>query len=279
MKQVLDAAGIRTPRHVSATTVAGVWEAAERIGYPAHRQADRRRRLGRHLPGRLRRASSADVLPMLRHVPEVSVEEFIDGEEFTYDTVCANGNDPLRERLLVPPAAAADAHARVDQPGDRSRCATSTVPDAGRRARDGRATCCARWASAPASRTWSGTARPTARWCSARSARGRRARGSVDLMNYASDGDLLRRLGRGRGARAPRSPSTQKYNAGSIFKRAHGAGPDHRSRRARRSCWPSYGEHVVRRRPAADRRAAPRLARHASSATAGSSCGIPNCSG
>ena len=34
MKQVLDAAGIRTPRHASATTVAGVREAAERIGYP-----------------------------------------------------------------------------------------------------------------------------------------------------------------------------------------------------------------------------------------------------
>src|SRR3712207_8441476 len=33
----------------------------------------------------------ADVLPLLRHVPEVSVEEFVDGEEFTYDTVCAGG--------------------------------------------------------------------------------------------------------------------------------------------------------------------------------------------
>jgi biotin carboxylase len=34
MKQVLDAAGVRTPWHVSATTVAEVWEAAERIGFP-----------------------------------------------------------------------------------------------------------------------------------------------------------------------------------------------------------------------------------------------------
>ena len=31
------------------------------------------------------------ILPMLRHVPRVSVEEFIDGEEFTYDTICADG--------------------------------------------------------------------------------------------------------------------------------------------------------------------------------------------
>ena len=55
MKQVLDAAGIRTPRHASATTrrrgVGG--RRADRL--PADRQADRRRRLGRHLPGRLRR--------------------------------------------------------------------------------------------------------------------------------------------------------------------------------------------------------------------------------
>src|SRR6185295_3496367 len=34
MKQVLDAAGIRTPRHASTSTVQGAWEAAERIGYP-----------------------------------------------------------------------------------------------------------------------------------------------------------------------------------------------------------------------------------------------------
>ena len=34
MKQAIDAAGIRTPWHVSATTVADVWEAAEQVGYP-----------------------------------------------------------------------------------------------------------------------------------------------------------------------------------------------------------------------------------------------------
>ena len=34
MKQVLDAAGIRTPHHFRATNVAEVWAAAERVGYP-----------------------------------------------------------------------------------------------------------------------------------------------------------------------------------------------------------------------------------------------------
>ena len=31
------------------------------------------------------------VLPRLAHVPEVSVEEFIDGDEFTFDTICSGG--------------------------------------------------------------------------------------------------------------------------------------------------------------------------------------------
>ncbi len=90
MKQALDAAGIRTPRHVSATTVAQVWEAVERIGYPI---------ILKPIAG----AGSADtyrvhdlddlraVLPKLRHVPEVSVEEFVDGEEYTFDTITAGG--------------------------------------------------------------------------------------------------------------------------------------------------------------------------------------------
>jgi biotin carboxylase len=90
MKQVLDAAGLRTPRHESATTVGAVWAAAERIGYPL---------IVKPIAG----AGSADtyrvdssdelqsVLPMLRHVPRVSVEEFIEADEFTYDTICGGG--------------------------------------------------------------------------------------------------------------------------------------------------------------------------------------------
>ena len=90
MKQVLDAAGVRTPRHASTSTVAGVWEAAERIGYPIIVKPI----AGAGSADTYRVDSStelADVLPLLRHVPEVSVEEFVDGEEFTFDTVCADG--------------------------------------------------------------------------------------------------------------------------------------------------------------------------------------------
>jgi biotin carboxylase len=98
MKRVLDAAGIRTPWHVSATSVAGIWEAAEKVGFPL---------IVKPIAG----AGSADtyrvdsaeqlgeVLPLLLHVPEVSVEEFVDGEELTFDTICAGG-EILFEHVL-----------------------------------------------------------------------------------------------------------------------------------------------------------------------------------
>ena len=90
MKVALDKAGIRTPRHVAVDSIAGCWEAAEAIGFPV---------ILKPIDG----AGSADtyrvnsreelraVLPLLRHVPTISVEEFIDGEEYTFDTITING--------------------------------------------------------------------------------------------------------------------------------------------------------------------------------------------
>lgn len=90
MKQVLDRAGIRTPRHARARSVGEVWAAAERIGYPLIVKpiagAGATNTYPVHDRGELERT-----LPLLRSVDEVSVEEFISGEEFTFDTVCANG--------------------------------------------------------------------------------------------------------------------------------------------------------------------------------------------
>lgn len=90
MKVALDAANIRTPRHVAVDSIAGCWDAAERIGFPL---------ILKPIAG----AGSADtyrvdnaddlraVLPRLRHVTTVSVEEFVDGEEFTFDTITIGG--------------------------------------------------------------------------------------------------------------------------------------------------------------------------------------------
>ena len=90
MKDVLDRAGIRTPRHGRATSVAECREVAERVGFPL---------VVKPVAG----AGSADtyrvdsaeelerVFPALRHVPQVTVEEFIEGDDMTFDTVCVGG--------------------------------------------------------------------------------------------------------------------------------------------------------------------------------------------
>lgn len=90
MKRVLDAAGIRTPHHYSATTVGGVVEAAETIGYPVIVKPI----AGAGSESTYRADSRADldaIVPSLRHVTEVSVEEFVVGDDMTFDTICVDG--------------------------------------------------------------------------------------------------------------------------------------------------------------------------------------------
>src|SRR6185503_4878864 len=86
MKERVAAAGLRVPHAARVRTSTEARMAAERIGFPL---------VVKPIAG----AGSADtyrvddaqelerVLQLTRHVPEVSVEEFVEGEEFTYDTV------------------------------------------------------------------------------------------------------------------------------------------------------------------------------------------------
>lgn len=90
MKERVAAAGLRVPHSFRVKTVAEVHAAAERIGYPL---------VLKPISG----AGSADTykiddraaldrtLPAMRHVHEAIVEEYIDGEEFTFDTVSLHG--------------------------------------------------------------------------------------------------------------------------------------------------------------------------------------------
>lgn len=90
MKRVLDAAGVRTPHHYSATTVAQVVEGAETIGYPVIVKPIAG--AGSESTYRVRSRSELDaILPALKHVTEVSVEEFVEGEDMTFDTLCVDG--------------------------------------------------------------------------------------------------------------------------------------------------------------------------------------------
>ncbi len=97
MKQRLRKAGLRVPHSFRIRTESEALEAAREIGYPV---------IIKPISG----AGSADTyrchteaeleaaLSKMRHVTEASVEEFVDGDEFTYDTVCVNGA-PLFENV------------------------------------------------------------------------------------------------------------------------------------------------------------------------------------
>ncbi len=90
MKERVAAAGLRVPRALRVRTTADARAAAEQLGYPlvlkpiagagsadTHRVGDAR--------------ELETVLKQMLHVGEASCEEFIEGEEFTYDTLCVDG--------------------------------------------------------------------------------------------------------------------------------------------------------------------------------------------
>lgn len=97
MKERVAAAGLRVPRSARVRSIDDVKRALEVTGYPA---------IIKPISG----AGSADtyridspqhlatILPHIRHVEEASCEEFITGDEFTYDTICIDGT-PVYESV------------------------------------------------------------------------------------------------------------------------------------------------------------------------------------
>lgn len=97
MKERVRAAGLRVPHSARVRTEAETWAAAERIGFPLILKPI----AGAGSADTHRCDSPADLekaLKTTRHVTEASCEEFIDGEEFTYDTVCVEGR-PVYENV------------------------------------------------------------------------------------------------------------------------------------------------------------------------------------
>jgi len=90
MKQALSAGGVRVPRHEVAHTASEVYVAAEKIGYPLIIKPI----AGAGSMDTFRCDSPAEVesaVSQLGHIAVVDIEEFIEAEEYTYDTVCAGG--------------------------------------------------------------------------------------------------------------------------------------------------------------------------------------------
>ena len=241
MKQVLSAAGVRTPRHERATSAEECRDAASRIGFPL---------ILKPIAG----AGSADTyrvddgaqleetLPHLAHLAEVNVEEFIEGEEFTFDTVCVGGEiayysitryrpHPLIARTLewVSPQIVmlrdvdAEEYAAGREMGRQALRALNFQTGFTHM----------EWFRKPSGEVVFGEIA-----CRPPGAR------SVDVMNYASDTDLFA----GWAEAVVKGRFTQKverrYNAVIIYKRAQGQGRIYRME-GLEHLLSKYGEHVV----------------------------------
>lgn len=221
MKERVAAAGVRAPRSARATTAKGVWEAAERIGYPL---------IVKPIAG----AGSADtyrvedakeleaVLVRTRRVPEVSIEEYVTGEEHTYDTICIDGV-PVYENVAryLPKALEARSEEWISPVvitvRDLSTPKMRAGIDLGRQVIRalGMETGFTHmeWFYTPKGEAVFGE-------IGCRPGGGR----IVDQMNYTSDIDLFREWARAACFGRFEADATRKYCCGIIFKRARGQG-------------------------------------------------------
>ncbi|HVE75771.1 MAG TPA: ATP-grasp domain-containing protein [Actinomycetota bacterium] len=241
MKQVLDAAGIRTPRHARATTADECRSAAEMIGFPL---------IVKPIAG----AGSADTyrvddwneleaaIPKLRRIPQISVEEFIDAEEFTFDTICFGGEvlfynicayrpRPLISRILewVSPITTALRNPDVPYLAEGKRMGWEVLK--AMNFKDGFTHM--EWFLKPDGEAVFGEI-------------GGRPPGArtVDIMNFSVDADLFSGWAEAITTGHISQDLGKKYNAASMFKRAQGEGRITRIEGLGR-LMADYGEHVV----------------------------------
>ena len=221
MKERVAAAGVRVPRSARARSLAEVRTALEVTGYPA---------IVKPISG----AGSADtyridsereldnVAPLLRHVDEVSVEEFITGDELTYDTVCIGGK-PVYESVTqyIPNALEMRSQEWVSpimlSVRDLSQPHIQSGIALGRRVLDalrmGDGMTHMEWFRKPDGEVVFGEIA-----CRPGGAK------VVDLMNYTGDIDLFREWARAVCWNAFKASRERKYNVGIVFKRAQGQG-------------------------------------------------------
>lgn len=221
MKKILDRAGVRTPRHASSTTKDGVREAAARIGYPVCIKPIAG--AGSADTYRVNNAEELEqVLGRLGHIREVSIEEFVEGDDYTFDTVCAGGRILFWNMCVYRPRALdSRSHEWISPQTIAIRDVEHPALSSGRemglavlkalgfqtgfthmewyRKADGEAVFGEIGARPPGSNT-------------------------VDVMNYANDIDLFEGWAEAVVHGRFSQPVERKYNAITIFKRAQGQG-------------------------------------------------------
>ncbi|HVI03029.1 MAG TPA: ATP-grasp domain-containing protein [Enhygromyxa sp.] len=227
MKERVAAAGLRVPRSVRVVkssaeqSLAAMREAAERVGFPL---------IVKPIAG----AGSADtyacrdvaqfedVVRKTGHVRELSVEEYIEGEEFTYDTICVDGR-PAYENVAqyLPKPLEARSHEwispviitvrELEQAKIQKGIALGRQVLKALNMGDGFTHM--EWFFTPKGEAVFGEI-----GCRPGGAR------LVDQMNYTGDVDLFREWARAVCWKSFEAPTRRKYNCGIIFKRAKGRG-------------------------------------------------------
>jgi len=241
MKQAVSAAGVRCPLHAAANTAAGVREAAEVVGYPLIiKPID-----GAGSMDTYRVADAAELeaaIAKMGHVPAVNVEEFIEADEYTFDTICIDGQiqyfnigfyrpRPLvaRQEQWISPQTLTLRD--VDAPHLQGGVAMGRAVLDALEFRDGFTHM--EWYRKADGEVVFGeiAARPPGAH-------------TVDLMNYGSDIDLYAGFGEATVQRTFTQTVERKYNSVNIFKRAQGEGRIRRIEGLDR-IRQSFGEHIV----------------------------------
>jgi biotin carboxylase len=221
MKERLRAAGLRVPRSRRVHTAAQVREAAEEIGYPLILKPIG----GAGCTSTYKVTSPAELestLPLIGGLSEASCEEYIEGEELTFDTVCIGGK-PVVENVsqYLPKPLEASTQEWVSPIAigirdlEQPRLAKGIA--LGRAALGvlgmGDGFTHMEWFLTPSGEAVFGEVA-----CRNGGA------GIVDQMNYACDVDLYREWARVACHGHFEASTVRKYNVGMIFKRAHGWG-------------------------------------------------------
>ena len=244
MKERVAAAGLRVPKAIRVRTATDAREGAAKLGYPLVLKPIS----GAGSADTYRVASDReleDALARMQHVEEASLEEFIDGDEFTYDTVCIAGKPAFANvaQYLPKPLIARTTEwlspvivtvRDLKQPALADGLALGEGVLRALKMGDGFTHM--EWFRKPSGEVVFGEI-------------GCRPGGAhlVDQMNYTCDIDLFREWARVVCWGRFEAPTKRKYNAAIIFKRAKGRGRITRIT-GLVEFMRAYGEHVVEQR-------------------------------
>lgn len=221
MKERVAAAGLRVPRAHRIHTVSQAREAAERIGYPVVIKPI----AGAGSADTYRAGSDAELeaaLAKMGHVVEASVEEYVEGEEYTFDTLSVGGT-PVFENVAryLPKPLEARSHEWIspviitvrDMYQPRLRAGVQLGRDVLRALGMGDGFTHMEWFLTPKGEAIFGEI-------------GCRPGGAhlVDQMNYTCDVDLFREWARVVCWHAFEGRTERRFNAAIVFKRAKGRG-------------------------------------------------------